>query len=674
MMEQEARGRIEKLKKLIGRYSYEYHVLDRPSVPDAIWDSLKRELTDLERRYPEFVTPDSPTQRVSGTPLEKFEKVRHATPMLSLQDAFSSDEIVAWEERVRKLAGSHVRPSYFAEVKMDGLAVSVVYEDGVLARAATRGDGATGEDVTQNIKTIGAIPLSLWLDHLPVAIRKTARRRVEVRGEVFMPIAAFERLNAEQKKRKGAVFANPRNAAAGSVRQLDPAVTASRRLDFFAYDLATDLGQTTHEESHTLCATLGIKVNPLSERCRSIADIERFHAAIAKRREKLPYQIDGIVVNVNDIALFRKLGVAGKAPRAAIAYKFEAEIGTTTIEDIVVQVGRTGVLTPVACLAPVHLAGTVVQRATLHNAEEIARLGVKIGDTVVVQKAGDIIPDVVKVLPRLRTGAERLFRMPLHCPVCGAAVARKAGEVAHYCTNPNCPARRHEELDHFVSRKAFDITGLGTKVVDALVSEGLVKEPADFFSLTKKQLLKLPLFADKRADNLLAAFSSRKTVSLPRFLNGLGIRHVGEETAGDLARHFGSLMTIMKAKKEDFVSVPGIGEVVAESVAEFFTNTKSRAVVEHLLAAGVRVQKEERIADRSLSGKTFVVTGTLDSMTRDDAHAAIRQRGGDVASSVSKKTSHVVVGSDPGSKAEKAEKLRVRMIHEKEFLEMLKGK
>lgn len=661
MTKAQARARMEKLKALIRTHSYEYHVLDQPSVSDAVWDSLKHELIELETAFPELVTSDSPTQRVQGEPLAVFTKVAHRAPMLSLNDVFSASEVAAWEGRVKKQLGS-AAITYYAEVKMDGLAVSLLYRDGVLFRAATRGDGSTGEDVTHNVRTIASIPLSL---------REPMRGIVEIRGEVYMTKRALEKLNDERKKNNEPEFANPRNAAAGSIRQLDARVAAKRQLSFFAYDVVLAEPLKTHEDAHRFAKRTGVPVNPESRLCRTHEDIVAYYRAIEKKRRTLPYQIDGIVVNVNETPVFRKLGSVGKAPRGAIAFKFSPEEGTTILRDIRIQVGRTGVLTPVAELDPVQLAGTTVSRATLHNADEIERLEVRIGDTVVVRKAGDIIPDIVRVLPKLRLGRERPFHMPRTCPVCGNPVKRTVGEVAHYCTNPDCPARRHEGLDHFVSRKALDITGLGTKVVDALVSEGLVKTPADFFRLTEAQVVNLPLFADKRSGNLIRSIQARKTLPLPRFLYSLGIRHVGEETAIDLARHFGSLLNILKAKKEDFLGVPGIGDVVARSVANYFGSAKSRAVVEDLLDAGVHVQKEQRVTNRTFSGKTFVVSGTLASMTRDDAHARIREHGGDVASSVSKKTSYVVVGDEPGSKVEKAEKLGVKILNEKEFLALL---
>jgi DNA ligase (NAD+) len=672
MNRKDARARIEKLRALIHRYSYEYHVLDRPSVPDAVWDSLKRELADLERAYPEFITPDSPTQRVSGEPLAKFEKVQHRTAMLSLNDAFSREELAEWDARTRKLLGTTTPHRFFCEIKMDGIAVSLIYRHGALLRAATRGDGTTGEDVTQNLKTIGAIPLRLSIDRLHPHLRGRARGELEIRGEVYMSRDAFERVNAEQKKRGEPLFANPRNAAAGSVRQLDPAVTRTRRLGFFAYDLIGDFGQRTHGESHAIAKTLGCPVNPLNRRCATVADILAYYKRIGTKRAMLPYQIDGIVINIDEIAAFRKLGVVGKAPRGALAFKFPAEQATTTIKTINVQVGRTGVLTPVADLAPVLVAGTTVSRATLHNADEIERLGVRIGDTVVIQKAGDIIPDVVRVVTELRSGNERVFRMPLRCPVCAARVIHPKGEVAHYCSNALCPARHLEELYHFVSRKAFDIDGVGPKILDQLVAEGLVKEPADLFTLTAKDLEPLELFAEKKAEKLSRAIQEKKRQPLARFLYALGIRHVGEETAVALAGHFGTLAQLMKARAEDFERMHDVGPIVAKSLAEYFSNRKNIQRVRHLLDRGVVVAAAEKVTRTTLAGKIFVVTGTLDSMTREEAHATIRQNGGEVSSSVSKKTSFVVAGESPGSKREKAETLGIPILDEKAFLRIVR--
>ncbi|MFH1171727.1 MAG: NAD-dependent DNA ligase LigA [bacterium] len=673
MNRREAHERINKLRTVINHHRYLYHVLDRPEISDAAWDSLKRELAELESQYPDLITPDSPTQRVGGKALTKFAKVAHRTPMLSLNDAFSVEEVREWEERIVKLAGPGSRRTYYCEVKMDGLAVSLRYREGLFVRGATRGDGRVGEDITQNLRTVEAIPLVLDIDRLPAALRSRARGDVEVRGEVYMRRDAFERLNRLQQRRKEPLFANPRNAAAGSLRQLDPTVTRERALNFFAYDFLADFGQTTHTESHAYAKTLGFPVNMLSRRCSTLADVERFHERVGKLRPRMEYQIDGVVINIDELSLFRKLGVVGKAPRGALAYKFPAEQATTVIEDIKVQVGRTGVLTPVAVLRPVQVAGSTVARATLHNADEIQRLDVRIGDTVILQKAGDVIPDIVRVVTDLRSGKERQFHMPATCPVCNAKAVHPAGEVATYCRNRSCPAQHLEGLYHFVSRKAFDIDGLGPKILDQLAAEGLVKEPADLFRLTPKDLEPLELFAERKAEKLARAIQEKKRQPLSRFLFALGIRHVGEETAIALANHFGTLPRLLAASAEAFEHVPDVGPIVAQSIAAFVTHPDSRKRIERLLECGVRVTPAERTTSKKLAGKVFVVTGTLSSMTRDDAHSSIRKQGGDVSSSVSKNVDYLVVGDAPGSKLAKAERIGVHILTEEQFLRLLRG-
>lgn len=670
---EQAKARVEKLRRLINGLLYRYHVLDDPAVTDDAYDALFHELQTLERRFPDFATPDSPTQRVGGEPLKKFRKVEHATPMLSLNDAFHPNEVRDWVARLQRLLPSTPLGAYYAEIKMDGLAVSLVYERGKLHYGATRGDGRIGEDITQNLKTIREIPLELETDRLPAALRPKARGSIEIRGEVYMPLASFEKLNHEQKKNGQPLFANPRNAAAGSLRQLDPNISAARGLSFFAYDLLSDFKEKTHEERHAIAKILGFPVNPFSKRCATVNDVDAFHKRIEHLRPALPYQIDGIVVNINDNALFTRLGVVGKAPRAAIAYKFTPEQATTVVEDIRLQVGRTGALTPVAVFTPVHVAGTTVARATLHNEDEIGRLDVRIGDTVVLQKAGDIIPDVVAVLKELRHGKERLFRMPKKCPVCGRPVTRKTGEAIHFCTNELCPARHREALYHFVSKKAFDIEGLGPKIIDQLMSEGLVREPADLFHIKPNDLEGLELFAEKRATNLSQAVQGRKKIPLARFVYSLGIRHVGEETARDVAQYFGSLEALRTARAEDLLVVPNIGNVVAASLAQYFQSAVGKSIVGNLLRAGIEVERAHTKAPGKLSGKSFVVTGALDSMNRDEAHEAIRMLGGVTPSNVSKKTDYVVVGAEPGSKLAKAEKLGVKILDEKEFLKMVKS-
>lgn len=671
MTKQQAHKRIDRLRTLIEDLRYRYHVLDDPTVTDDAYDALFHELIKLEKQFPNLATADSPTQRVGGKPLEKFRKVVHETPMLSLNDAFGRDEVREWEARMQKLLGGKMSLDYFAEIKMDGLAVSLVYEKCRLVYGATRGDGRVGEDITHNLKTIRAVPLTLRLEKIPSSLRILAVKRVEVRGEVYMPIASFTSLNTAQARRKEPIFANPRNAAAGSLRQLDSGITANRNLAFCAYDLL-GLPLATHQQRHEVAKVLGTPVNPYSRRCSSIEELFTYHQHIEKVRATLPYQIDGIVINVNDVRTFEKLGIAGKAPRAALAYKFAPEQATTTVQDIIVQVGRTGAITPVAVFEPVHVAGSTIVRATLHNADEIERLGVRIGDTVIIQKAGDVIPDVVAVLKELRNGRERVFRIPKACPVCKHAIIRREGEAIHFCTNSHCPARHREGLYHFVRKGAFDIEGLGPKIMDQLIGEGYVKEPADLFHLKKSDLEGLELFAEKKAENILVAIQQKKHIALQHFLYALGIRHVGEETAIALAQHFGSLDKVMHATKEEFAAVEDVGSVVGESLVQYFSDAHHGAIVRNLLHAGVTVAHADRVTSTRLNGKTFVVTGTLDSLTRDDAHSRIRKAGGEVSSSVSKNTSYLVVGDNPGSKLQKAEKLGVQVLSEEEFLRLLR--
>lgn len=667
-----AKIRMEKLRTEIDHHRYLYHVLDKQEISDAALDSLKHELVRLEQEFPDLITPDSPTQRVGGAPLGQFKKVVHGAPMLSLNDVFSYEELQDWYDRIHKLLGAEDRLGYFAEVKMDGLAVTLHYRQGIFQRGATRGDGKVGEDITQNLKTIEAIPLRLSIDRLPKAVRASAHGDVEVRGEVFMSKKILDELNRQQARQKLPAFANPRNAAAGSVRQLDPKITASRHLSFMAYDLITDLGQQTHQEAHELMKQLGFRAGEHNEFCSTIEEVEKYHKKIGILRAKLPYWTDGIVVNVNNIAIFKKLGVIGKAPRCSVAYKYPAEQATTLVEDIQVQVGRTGALTPVAHLKPVKVAGSTVSRATLHNIDEIERLDVRVGDTVILQKAGDVIPDIVQVLPKLRIGKERKFKMPERCPVCSSKVVRREGEVAYYCSNKSCYAQQQEGLRHFVSKTAFDIDGLGPKILEQLARADLVKNPADLFDLKETVLEPLERFAEKSAENLVQAIHAAKNVSLSRFIYSLGIRHVGEETAIALAMRFGSINKLMAASHEEIDSIKDIGGVVADSLYQYFKNRGNVHLVNALLAKGVKIQAEKRVFKQTaLTGKKVVVTGTLDSLSRDEAKVRIRQAGGDWVSSVSKNTDYVVVGSEPGSKADKARKLGVKIISEKEFLRLI---
>jgi DNA ligase (NAD+) len=671
LSKEEAKKRIEKLRKEIQYHDYLYYVLNKPVISDAAYDSLKRELIELEKQFPEFITPDSPTQRVGGPPLKEFKKVKHKIPMLTLQDAFSEEEMRDWLKRIERLLSpsEFKNLDFFAELKMDGLATSLIYKDGILVRGATRGDGYTGEDITQNVKTIKCIPLRLRLEALPKKYK--APREIEIRGEIYMTKKAFEELNKEQKEKGEEPFANPRNAAAGSVRQLDPKITAKRKLAFYGYDTVSDFGQKTHQEAHEIIRTLGIPENPLNRHCRSLEEVIKFHSEIAKKRESLPYEIDGIVVNVNDDSIFKKLGFVGRAPRGSIAFKFPGIQATTKVKDIIVQVGRTGKLTPVAVLEPVRVGGVTVSRATLHNFDWLEKLDVRIGDTVIVQRAGDVIPEVLQAIPSLRTGKEKKFKVPQKCPVCGSKLIRKPGEVDYYCSNKNCFALRRRFLYHFVSKKAFDIVKLGPKIIDRFIEEGLISNAVDIFKLKKEDIASLFRFGEKSAQNLIDSIEKAKKIPLARFIYALGIRHVGEQTAIDLANYFGSIEKLKKASFQEINSIPDIGDVVAKSIYDFFRNKENLKLIDELMKVGVKIISPKKV-EAKLKGLTFVFTGALKTMTRDEAKEKVRLLGGNVSSSVSKKTDYVVCGEYPGSKYEKAKKLGVKIISEEEFLKMIK--
>jgi len=675
MIRQEAKKRISKLRKFIRYHNYQYHVLDSPEISDAAFDSLKHELHELEQQFPDLIVPDSPTQRVSGQALDKFGKVKHRKPMLSLEDVFYREELEAWQGRIQKLVPSQ-KIDYFVELKIDGFAITLTYKNGLFVQGATRGDGKIGEDVSQNLKTIDSIPLKLEIRQkfssaaIEKNIKELLRRgEIEIRGEVYMTVKAFEKVNQERQKKGLPLYANPRNTAAGSIRQLDPKVAASRQLDFLAYDVITDVGQKTHQDEHKIARALGFRISQ-DQYCRNLNEAVKFWQRIGKTREKLSYQIDGVVVNVNDNNVFKKLGVVGKAPRGAIAFKFPAKEATTVVKDIVVQVGRTGALTPVAELKPVRISGILVTRATLHNEDEIKRLDVRIGDTVIVRRAGDVIPDVVEVIKKIRTGKEKVFHMPNKCPVCGSKVIRPQGEVVHRCTNKDCGAQQRQRLSHFVSKKAFNIDGLGPKIVNQLMDDGLVSDASDLFSLTQGDLAPLERFAEKSAANLIEAIKKSKKISLSKFIFALGIRHVGEETAVNLAQHFGRLEKLKKSNREEFSSVKDVGEKVAQSLFKWFNNKKNQKFIDELLKSGIEIGKV-KVVKKKLAGMIFVLTGELEKFTREQAKAKIRELGGDISSSVSKKTDYVVVGKEPGSKYEKAKKLGVKIIDEKEFLKII---
>jgi len=673
MTKKAARERIEKLKSLIQKHRYLYHVKDTQEISDEAFDVLKHELFSLEQQFPDLATKDSPTQRVGGEPLAKFSKVSHSSPMLSIEDIFNEEEFDSWEEYLKRLSKKRIF-KYFAEVKIDGFAVSLRYKKGVFVLGATRGNGSVGEDVTQNLKTIESIPLRLALVK-NVSLTKARMGEIEVRGEVYMEKHDFERFNAQRKKQGEELYANPRNLAAGSIRQLDPKLAAVRPLKFMAYDLVSDIGQKTHAKDHQILSLLGFQTDFTAKVCRNKKEVLSYWKRMEKKRDSLPFHIDGVVVSVNDSAVFQNLGVAGKSPRGIRALKFSGKQATTKITDVKFQVGRTGAVTPVAVLDPIQLAGVTVSRATLHNADEIKRLGVKIGDTVVVERAGDVIPAVVKVLSELRNGSEETVKMPTRCPVCGVKLVRPKGEAIWRCPSKACLAQKRENLYHFVSKKAFNIVGLGPKIIDKLVAEHLLSEPSDIFELTEGDLIPLEKFAEKAAQNTVSAIKEAKEVSLSRFLYALGIRHVGEETAIDLANQFWSLNRLQNASKKELENIPDVGSVVAQSIADWFYSKTNQRIVEKLLKVGVRIQAPPKLGlgNRSvISGKTFVLTGTLPTLSRDEAKERIRQLGGVVSESVSKSTDYLIVGVNPGSKLQQAKKLGTRIFTEKQFLRLFR--
>ncbi|MFQ5488610.1 MAG: NAD-dependent DNA ligase LigA, partial [Gammaproteobacteria bacterium] len=661
--------RVQQLREEINAHNYYYYVLDAPVIPDAEYDRLMRELQDLERRYPELVTPDSPTQRVGAAPLEAFGTVRHEIPMLSLDNAFSDEDVLDFHRRVtERLEVKHV--DYAAEPKLDGLAVSLRYEEGVLVQGATRGDGYTGEDITQNVRTVPSIPLRLRGRGYP--------RVLEVRGEVYMPLSGFRELNRRQERRGEKPFANPRNAAAGSLRQLDPRITAQRPLAIYCYGVGVVEGGRLPDRHSKVLVRLREWGLRIPEHLRVVKNAEGclgYYRDMAALRDKLDYEIDGVVYKVDKYALQEQLGFVSRAPRWAIAHKFPAQEELTRVLAIDVQVGRTGALTPVARLEPVFVGGVTVTNATLHNEDEIRRKDVRVGDTIIVRRAGDVIPEVVAVVKERRPAKTRPFHMPKKCPVCGSDVVRGEGEAIARCSGGLfCPAQRKEAIKHFASRRAMDIEGLGDKLVDQLVEKGLVKDVADLYTLTEEQLAGLERMGEKSAANLKAAIEKSKDTTLARFLFALGIREVGEATAQTLAAHFGTLEALMAADEEELQAVPDVGPVVAAHIHAFFRQKHNREVIECLRKLGVQWREQWRPAARELplAGKTYVLTGALESMTRDEAKAHLQALGAKVSGSVSRRTSCVVAGADPGSKYRKAQELGVSVIDEEEFLALLK--
>jgi DNA ligase (NAD+) len=667
MVTEAVRKRVEKLREEIEYHNYRYYVLDQPEITDAEYDRLMRELEKLEGQYPELRSSNSPTQRIGASPLEEFEIVRRTIPMLSLANAFDEPEAKDFDKRVKKFLGTSEEIGYVAEPKFDGLAIELVYERGQLIVGSTRGDGVNGENITQNLRTIKTIPLQLIGKEISVP------ERLEVRGEVIMQLKRFRELNRKREERGEPPFANPRNAAAGSVRQLDPRITAERPLEIYFYALGEVRGwvfKTQWEVLKTL-PKWGLRTNPHVRQCENIEEVLDYYHEMNEKRETLPYEIDGTVIKVNSFDFQMRLGEIARSPRWALAFKFQPKQETTKIKDIKPQVGRTGALTPVALMEPVRVGGVEVSRATLHNQDEIDRLDVRIGDTVVIQRAGDVIPEVVQVITSKRTGTEKKFKMPSKCPVpgCGAEVIKE--EAIHRCIGLDCPAQLKGRIRHFASKRAMDIDGLGVKLIDQLVEKGLVRDVADIYYIEKEQLIALERMAEKSAQNIIDAIEASKTKPLSKFLYALGIRHVGETTAEDLARSFSRLDDYFSLPEADLMEVQGIGPEVAASVHQFFRNKKNKESIDRLKKAGVKVIEPQAKERGKLAGKVFVFTGALQTFGRDEARNLVESMGGTTASSVSKKVDFVVVGEDPGSKLDKAKELGIKILTEQEFEKMV---
>jgi len=681
----EVRQRVEELRQLLQQASYAYYVLDNPIMEDAVYDQLYREVQQLETHYPELITPDSPTQRVGEKPATQFPSVRHKIPLYSLENAFNIEELKVWQERWWRHAPyeeqgkqgekSLLTPLYVCELKIDGSALALSYENGVLVRGATRGDGITGEDITQNVRTIRSIPLRLNLENPPPS--------VEVRGEAFLPLDVFQKINQERSQAGEPPFANPRNAAAGTLRQLDPRIVDRRRLDFFAYTLHipgmddTSISRTQWEALELL-QKMGFRVNPNRKLCESLPEVAEYYEHWDTERLNLPYMTDGVVVKINSFALQEQLGFTQKFPRWAVALKYAAEEAPTRVENISVNVGRTGALTPLAEMRPVQLAGTTVSRATLHNSDRVAQLDIRVGDTVIVRKAGEIIPEVLRVIPELRPAEAKQFQMPTHCPVCNQPVVRPAGEAVTRCVNASCPAILRGAIEHWVSRDALDINGMGEKLVRQLVDRGLVHSVADLYDLTSERLETLERMGKKSAQKLVRAIAQSKTKPWSRVLYGLGIRHVGSVNAQLLTEQFPTVEKLAEAEPDAIASVYGIGSEIAQSVYQWFRIPANQTLISRLKAAGLQLVAEVEtnptpVSKQPFSGKTLVITGTLPTLKRDEAKALIQKAGGKVTDSVSKKTDYLVVGEEAGSKLEKAEALGIPRLSEAQLLEMLEG-
>lgn len=670
MNHQQAKVRLVKLRQQIAQYDYEYFVLDQPSVPDAVWDGLSNELKKLEDQFPDLITPDSPTQRVRGKVAKGFKSVKHEVRMISLNDVFDEAEVEAWAKRISKLLPEATKLSFFGDVKKDGLACSLVYQDGILQQAVTRGDGYEGEDVTDNVRTIKSVPLRLY----GKADNIFLRGRTEVRGEIVMLKKDFDALNKSRGQQGLPLFANPRNTAAGTIRQLDPQLVAARRLQFLAYDLLRQnpADVPTNHFAYETLKSLGFIGGEYARKITGLHDVHTYATEWEKRRDDLPYNIDGLVIKVDDRKIYADLGTVGKNPRAAIAYKYPAEQTTTKVKDIFVSIGRTGAATPVAMLEPVVVAGSTVQMATLHNEGEIQRKDIRVGDTVIVQKAGDVIPEVVEPLVKLRNGGEKVFVMPTHCPECNTKLVKlKAEEAVWRCPNVQCPSRVHNHIQHFASKGALDIEGMGEKNVLALLDAKLISDTADIYALTKEQLLQLDRFADVSAQKLISAIAEKKTPPLARFVFALGIRHVGAQTAIDLSNHFQTMDNIQKASLEELAEVEGVGEVVAESVVAWFADPQNQQLLDKFAKYKVVPVSVEKTGG-PLSGQNFVVTGSLETMSREEAADKIRGLGGTFQTSVGKETDYLVVGGNVGaSKLAKAAKLGTKQISEQDLLTLL---
>lgn len=667
MASPEAQERAARLRGEIEYHNYRYYVLDDPEVSDAAYDALMRELEALEEAHPELRTPNSPTQRVGAPPLEEFGTVAHTIPMLSLANAMDQEAVVEFDQRIKRFLKTDAEIEYVAEPKLDGVAVELIYEEGEFVVGSTRGDGFTGEDVTQNVRTIKAVPLTLIRREGPPP------ERLEVRGEVYMELQDFQELNREREESGEPLFANPRNAAAGSLRQLDSSITAQRPLTIFCYGIGEVRGKD-FESQWDVLRTLplwGLRTNPWVRRCKDIQEAVAYYNEINQLREVQPYEMDGVVIKVDNFALQRRLGEVSRSPRWAVAYKFPAKEATTRIINIRAQVGRTGALTPVAIMEPVRIGGVEVKRATLHNQDEIASKDVRIGDTVVVRRAGDVIPEVVKVITSKRTGAEKRFTMPATCPVCGSAVVRLPGEAAHRCVGISCPAQVKGRIRHFASKRAMDIDGLGVKLIDQLVEKGLVKDIADLYALTPNDFASLERMAEKSAANLIEALEDSKHPILARFIYALGIRHVGEHIAQVLARNLSSLDALSHATEEELIAIPEIGPEVAQSVTSFFKDKGNRKEIKRLQKAGVRIAVPSTKKEEPLKGKTFLFTGALEGMSRDEAKDRVEQLGGEIASSAGKGVDYVVKGKEPGSKYAKARELGLTIIDEEGFLRLV---